>query len=689
MTKSKSEIQEDKITKEEKEQFIGKYTQLYKDKELKRLYKNEVDNYETYINKKVSETLNTLKTKIRINENTVRSEIIKKLETEDYEEMFPESTKYIKQNIFHGYDGVYYVLTKNSDGHILPFEYTQTNFINTFGKYFPDHIKAWFNKYSDKHTLVCDNTKPRTFTKDNSDFLNLFSGYKYDKNSQKDMKRIKKGKEGVKFIWNHIYEVWNSKNDLNFEYDRSWIRKLIRGHKLKTMIYLKGKMGVGKSSIVRFLSLVLGLHNTITLSNENVFMGEFNGSLCGIVLCFLDEIVHNFNDFKSLYNKLKPYITDETMSYRNLYEKLKTMLNLTSFIMGGNYDMLKLDDPTKGEDRRIKVNDVSKVLKSVEYFKQLYKYIEDEDVQYAFFWDCIDNGDDNFNELAELKKLPITETKKEMIVASLDSPILFLKHIINKKDMMNEYIKPKILYEYYKEYMRQENGNNRQVMNNDNFFKRMTIYEGDFLSYVKNKKLNGKSPTNYFYFDREKMITSFKNKHYFGRYDEIKDFKTDSVMNLDEEEDKTDYQKLKEENERQKNEIEELKKRLEEYERKSNNTFEEFKEKKIEEEKKIKEEIEEVIESIDKDDIEYDLEYEQECKDFDEKYNNKFDEFKNEKSKEEPKKSKTKVTSKTESKKKHRNRFDNEKQQSNKKKLEKMEPLILIDSDLDDLVNTL
>lgn len=61
------------------------------------------------------------------------------------------------------------------------------------------------------------------------------------------------------------------------------------------------------------------------------------------------------------YNKLKPYITDETMTYRNLYEKLKTMLNLTSFIMGGNYDMLKLDDPTKGEDRRIKINDVLKI----------------------------------------------------------------------------------------------------------------------------------------------------------------------------------------------------------------------------------------------------------------------------------------------------------------------------------------
>jgi hypothetical protein len=180
-------------------------------------------------------------------------------------------------------------------------------------------------------------------------------------------------------------------------------------------------------------------------------MTEFNGSLLGVGLCLLDEIVHDFGSFKSLYNKLKPYITDDTMSYRNLYEKLKQLLNMTSFIMSGNYDMLKLDDPTKGEDRRIKINDVSETLKNEEYAKQLDKYLIDEDVIYAFFWDCIDNFDSEFNELHELKKLPMTETKKNMIVLSLDSSICYLKSKINDGSIMNNYIKPKDLYENYKQ----------------------------------------------------------------------------------------------------------------------------------------------------------------------------------------------------------------------------------------------
>ena len=71
--------------------------------------------------------------------------------------------------------------------------------------------------------------------------------------------------------------------------------------------------------------------------------------------------------------------------------------------MTGNYDMLKLDDPGKGDDRRIKIGDVSDELKSVEYCNTLDDYLDDEDVQYAMFWYCIDNHKPNWNELQDLK----------------------------------------------------------------------------------------------------------------------------------------------------------------------------------------------------------------------------------------------------------------------------------------------
>ena len=483
---------------------------------------------------------------IKVNEDKIKKNIVKNLDVKDLETIFPKTTNYIKSSIYHGYDGLFYVLNKNSSGHILPLEYNNTTFNNTYQKYFGEYIKLWFEKYSRKFILTIDNKYPRSFKKDGTNYLNLFSGYRFNKTDKKDLERIKKGQAGVKFIWNHIYEIWNSSNKECFEYDQKWIRKLIYGFKLKTMLYLKGKMGRGKTSIVKFIMRVLGEHLGLTLSNDAPFMTEFNGSLLGVGLCLLDEIVHDFGSFKSLYNKLKPYITDETMSYRNLYEKLKQLLNMTSFIMSGNYDMLKLDDPTKGDDRRIKINDVSVLLKDIQYGEQLDKYLIDEDVIYSFYWDCIDNYDNTFNELQELKKLPMTETKKSMIVLSLDSSICYLKSKINDSSIMNKYIKPKDLYGDYQ----LSTEDKKKLLNKEHFLER--IKDLNECISITTKKINGGNTTNYIYIDRNNLIKCFKEKYYFNEYDEIHemtDYKFGKVDKnpLDGDIEQPDYKKLYEE----------------------------------------------------------------------------------------------------------------------------------------------
>ena len=207
-----------------------------------------------------------------------------------------------------------------------------------------------------------------------------------------------------------------------------WLCKLVSGKKLKTMIYLMGKQGIGKSSVIKLFIKVLGLQTCVILNNEDCFTGQFNGPLLAKALVLLDEICHNFNDFNGLYNKIKPYITEDHISYRNLYEKLKTLKNLSSFIMSGNHPMLKLEDESKGTDRRLKVDDCDNVLKDAEYYEKLKLYTDNnEDVEYAMYWYCIDNHNKDFNELSELKKLPMTETKKQMVRQALITATIFLK----------------------------------------------------------------------------------------------------------------------------------------------------------------------------------------------------------------------------------------------------------------------
>jgi hypothetical protein len=526
--KAKKDLEES--TKAEKQIVLDTYRNLYDDQHMKQLYKEELPKYFDFLAKKKQQKMKNITQeedddeiiKVRVNEQKMKSKIEKNLDSEDYEEIFTKTTTYIKDNIFHGYDSKFYVLNKNSNGHILPLEYSNADFNSTFSKYFPHQISDWFDLYSKKVVLTINNTKPRTFKEETTNYLNLFSGYRFNRNDKKDLERIEKGNKGVQFILNHIKGIWNSGNDQCYEYDRNWICKLIAGYKLKTMIYLKGKMGRGKTAIVNFLKVVLGLHICMTISNDSPFMTEFNGSLIGMALCCLDEVVHNFESFKSLYNKLKPYITDVTMSYRNLYEKLKTLLNLTSFIMTGNYDMLRLDDPSKGEDRRIKVNDVADIVKDREYCDMLDAYLADVDVQYSFFWYCIDNHKPSWDELQELKLLPVTETKKQMIIQSLDSGTMFLKAKVNCPKVMNKDIKPKDLYDQYVEFMKKPNNDKKQFMNQNTFLSKIKDFPA-FVTVKLNVRVNKGNPTNYIHIDRAKLIAYFTEKFYFNEYDDIHD----------------------------------------------------------------------------------------------------------------------------------------------------------------------
>ncbi|MDR3561978.1 MAG: DUF5906 domain-containing protein [Negativicutes bacterium] len=357
--------------------------------------------------------------------------------------------------------------------------------------------------------------------------MNLFSGYKYDnlKFSERDQleDRIDKGKAGVAFIWGHIEQVWNSGNAANFADDRHWVRKLIAGCKLQIMIYLKSKMGRGKGKVTTFFMNVLGKQVCLPLNNDKPFTGEFNGALLGKAFCVLDEIVHDFDDFVSLYNQLKPYITEPDMSYRNLYEKLKTLMNITSFIMTGNYDMLKLDDPSKGDDRRIKANEVSDAVKDRKYCDKLNAYCENEDVMYAFFWDCIDNHDKNWNELQDLNTLPITKTKIHMIQQSLDTATVFFKGQVNDNTVMDAMIKPKALYSKYTEWMTKHEPK-KKTLNSSSFLSKLKDYK-EFVTFHNNIRVDGKSQTTYVKVDRRGMIDHFKAKHFWceTEYDDIED----------------------------------------------------------------------------------------------------------------------------------------------------------------------
>ena len=491
----------------------------FKEEVLEKIYLAELEKIDVYISVKITkeeslrQRLLTFAEKEKIKENLSYKEITI---------CFPKSTKYMGDRVWHGYDSKYYVSSCSEANEFYAREYNVADFLSTYLNYIKinsKYVYIWFKNNPLKYTLELDNTKPRTYIKGDDHYLNLFSGYKYNKTDVRDEARIERGLEGVKFFWNHILKVWNSGSEKHTKYTHDWICKLISGHKLMTMLYVKGKHGIGKSSLVRLICETLGLQTTVTLVNDQAIMGTFNGPLLGKALCYLDEICHDFEDFKSLYNSLKPYISEARMTYRNLYEKLKELRNITSFIMTGNYDMLKLDDNSKGEDRRIVVCPVKNTLENAEYYEMLKKHTTDPDVAYSLYWYCVDNYREDFDEMADLKLLPITEAKQNMILQSLDTPTLFFKHFANDEKIM-QFIKPKDLYELYASFMR-DHESKKSIMNKNSFLAKLKDCSEYIL--IADKRINGLEKTTYVQFNRPKMMEIFKSKGYFDEYDEVKE----------------------------------------------------------------------------------------------------------------------------------------------------------------------
>ncbi len=112
----------------------------------------------------------------------------------------------------------------------------------------------------------------------------------------------------------------------------------------------------------------------------------------------------------------------------------------------------------------------------------------------------------------------MTETKKNMIIQSLDTAIKFLKNSINDKKVMNAYIKPKDLYIKYADFVN-EGKNKEKPLNKEHFMERLKDQK-EIITFTT-KKIDGGNTTNYIYINREKLIDVFTKKHCFNEYDDI------------------------------------------------------------------------------------------------------------------------------------------------------------------------
>lgn len=291
---------------------------------------------------------------------------------------------------------------------------------------------SWFrNDDTDDYYLEFDVSKPRFRTEGTVKYLNMFNGFRFANDDKP--KVTTKLRDGIKYIWNHMYEVICSNDDAMFSFLKNWMCHFLSGRKMKTVPYLRGVQGAGKSTLGYFLILLIGKMNVYKTTSPSCLTGRFNGELQGKILLVLEELrCQNASDWKVMNSTLNGLATEDTISIECKGKDAINIKNNLSMIITSNDSPIKVDK----NDRRYFMADIStSKVGDAKYFKQLYEYLDNETIQKIFYHEAVQFAKENkFQEEAELRKLE-SNVKAEVMIKNLHPVYTYIreKYILKRK----------------------------------------------------------------------------------------------------------------------------------------------------------------------------------------------------------------------------------------------------------------
>lgn len=171
--------------------------------------------------------------------------------------------------------------------------------------------------------------------------------------------------------------------------------------------------GIGKSTLGRVLRRLVGEQNARVAQTKDL-KGQFDGWLVGNLVIQVDEVYEAGN--WDLANKLKPLITEPTVSVNMKYGPQMEVENYARFIMFSNHTApLNIED---GDRRYFVVNSQAQPRED-SYYDALNKYIDSDPGMneiYSFFCDR------NIEGFSPYRRPPLTAAK-EAIVGLSGNPL--------------------------------------------------------------------------------------------------------------------------------------------------------------------------------------------------------------------------------------------------------------------------
>lgn len=245
----------------------------------------------------------------------------------------------------------------------------------------------------------------------NNNYLNLFTGFKYDNINYDENIDINFVLDTMKYILQDGYE-----------YILNWISHIIK-FKTRTEqapILYSQQFGVGKSTITILIEKLLGSKYCSYINKFHDIEKDFNGQFENKLFCYCDEIKAKSND---LYEVLKNIITQNKININKKGIEQYEISNYANYLFTtNNYNPVKISR----NDRRLAIIQCAETPLTPDKYERFNKEINDDKIMSKLF---------NFFKNREIKiklDLYISEHKRDIEKQYLSSPIQYLYKNIDK-----------------------------------------------------------------------------------------------------------------------------------------------------------------------------------------------------------------------------------------------------------------
>lgn len=230
-----------------------------------------------------------------------------------------------------------------------------------------------------------------------------------------------KGKPG--WFLDHINYLFKEEDAKHF---LAYLAHMIQHPRKKIMhaiLIISPHTGTGKSILVTLFRQLFGGNNVVTPHNENI-TDKYTGWARHCQLCFIHEIMQG--DRKEFLNKIKPFITEETIEIREMYQPPYEIKNYMHIIASSNYRLPILLDKN---DRRWAVLNSEVEAKEDSYYKKLIGNIEENAGQVLEFLMSYDLKDFDPGQRPALNS-----AKQELIEQSISDLEMWIKEEIENEN---------------------------------------------------------------------------------------------------------------------------------------------------------------------------------------------------------------------------------------------------------------